>query len=95
MPEHSAETVMEALFFGAANLFPRQLPLPRSDSETEAYLAELLAIWKAAGELKDLAVMERQEWNLRGLRPANNPRRRLSGMAHLAVQQSGMITQRP
>lgn len=86
MPEHAAETVMEALFFGAANLFPQQLPLPHSDRETGAYLAELVAVWKTAGEREDLAVMERREWNLRGLRPANNPRRRLSGMAHLAVR---------
>jgi hypothetical protein len=80
------ETLLEALYFGVGNLFPRQVPIADSDEETDSYLTELLDIWGERAEGTGVSVMESGEWSLKGLRPANHPRRRLSGMSRLMVR---------
>ena len=86
LPGHAGETVIEALFLGMGSLFPQQVPIPQSDKETGEYLSELLSIWKSAEKSIDAPVMDSEEWSLKGLRPANHPRRRLSGMARLMMR---------
>lgn len=71
-----------ALLLGLAGLLPAN-PDPTWSRETRDFIRSLWdGWWKQSGELKEQA-LNKAEWTLAGIRPANHPVRRLMAAAHL------------
>ena len=74
-----------ALLLGLSGLLPAQ-PDPAWPQETRTFIRAVWDFWwKQSEELKELA-LEKADWTLAGLRPANHPIRRLMAAAHYATQ---------
>ncbi len=77
-----------ALFMGIGGLLPLKTN-PLWDPETKAFIRVLWDFWwKHQAEWHD-QVLSREVWTLSGLRPANNPLRRLMAAAQLFTHQPG------
>jgi hypothetical protein len=74
-----------ALLLGLSGLLPAN-PDPAWDAPTRKFIRSVWDFWwKQSGELKEQA-LEKSNWNLAGIRPANHPVRRLMAAAHYAFQ---------
>jgi len=88
-----AETPAEAyaLLLGLSGLLPTH-PDPKWTPETKTFIRTVWDFWwKQSEELKELA-LDKSDWNLAGLRPANHPIRRLMAAAHYAFGIPGLAT---
>ncbi|MEE9368644.1 MAG: DUF2851 family protein [Pontiella sp.] len=82
-PQANSPDEAYALLLGLSGLLPEN-PDPKWTNETRIFVRNLWDFWwKQSEELKELA-LERSEWNLAGMRPANHPHRRLMAAAHYA-----------
>ncbi len=74
-----------ALLLGTAGLLPATVSA-RWDDETRAFVRALWdRWWKQAGS-RDQTVMQKTDWRLAGLRPANHPVRRIAAAAGIFTQ---------
>jgi hypothetical protein len=75
-----------ALLLGLSGLLPAN-PDPAWDAATRKFIRAIWDFWwkQSGGELKEKA-LEKSDWNLSGIRPANHPVRRLMAAAHYAFQ---------
>ena len=72
-----------ALLLGLSGLLPTN-PDPAWPTETRTFIRTLWDFWwKQSEELKELA-LNKSDWTLSGIRPANHPVRRLMAAAHYA-----------
>jgi len=74
----------EALAFGCAGLLPGQRGVSRPD---DAYAAELERRWAGM----HFASVPQELWRLDGLRPENQPARRLAGMVRILSRWPGLV----
>ncbi|MBI4307005.1 MAG: DUF2851 family protein [Chloroflexi bacterium] len=80
--------VAEGLLLGAAGLLPSQRVLGRDlDWETASYVEELESAWSLAGWPWAPERLEAGRWQMRGVRPANYPVRRVAAAARLLAAQ--------
>lgn len=78
-----------ALLLGLSGLLPSN-PDPKWPPETHAFIRTVWNFWwKQSEELKELAV-DKSDWTLSGIRPANHPIRRLMAAAHYAFRISDL-----
>ncbi|MDF7799423.1 DUF2851 family protein [Pontiellaceae bacterium B1224] len=74
-----------ALLLGLSGLLP-QNPDPKWTDETKTFIRTVWDFWwKQSEELKERA-LNKTDWTLAGIRPANHPVRRLMAAAHYAFQ---------
>ena len=74
-----------ALLLGLSGLLPDN-PDPAWDGETRKFIRGIWDFWwKQSEELKEQG-LNRSDWTLAGIRPANHPVRRLMAAAHYAFQ---------
>jgi hypothetical protein len=79
-PRTTGVLAWQARLLGLGNLLPAEVPRARSD--TARYVREAWDCWwRERGALAPL-VIPRSAWRLAGLRPANQPQRRLALAAH-------------
>ncbi len=83
LPAHDKHSLIEALLLGAAGFLEK--PLPKYDKQTNQFLKKLIRLWK---KFKPNAkALPPIQWTLHGIRPANAPIRRLSGLTHLLTKR--------
>lgn len=75
-----------AILLGVANLLPKRTS-KRWDNETRAFVRRLWDTWWKQKELWDSRLLSADRWRLSGLRPANQPIRRLMGAACLFTEE--------
>ncbi|MCO5051706.1 MAG: DUF2851 family protein [Verrucomicrobiae bacterium] len=80
---------LQARLFGLSGLLP--LDLRRNRSTSDAYLRRIWDVWWRERENFAPHILPRSVWRLHGLRPANQPLRRLALAAHW-VQRNDLIT---
>jgi hypothetical protein len=74
-----------ALLLGLSGLLPKN-PDPKWTPETKEFIRSIWDFWwKQPDELQELA-LNKTDWTLAGIRPANHPVRRLMAAAHYAFQ---------
>jgi hypothetical protein len=83
-PQQRAGAVQSALF-GASGLFSN-ITVDLWDVETRDYCDSLAAHWTRFGARASGPPMHRNDWTLRGVRPANFPLRRMAGMGLLLAR---------
>ena len=71
----------ESLLFGVAGFLERQEP-PRADAKSE--LARLWSTWWKHRNSFGNSVLPKSVWHLAGIRPANNPLRRIAALSAIA-----------
>lgn len=83
-PQLRAEA-LQSLLFGASGLFSN-VAVDLWDIETRDYCERLAAQWEKYGPLTTGPPMHKNDWTLRGVRPANFPLRRMAGIALLLAR---------
>lgn len=81
-----------AILMGVAGLLPARLSA-RWDEETREYVRRLWDVWFKQRERWSDRVMERSQWRTSGLRPANQPVRRIAAIAPLFVGARSALPQ--
>lgn len=87
----SALPWIQAMLFGASGLLVSEKELSEKrardsisrDPETDAYLAELRALWDMLAPCLDLQPLSREAWHFFRLRPPNFPTRRIAALSYL------------
>ncbi|MCK4563050.1 MAG: DUF2851 family protein, partial [Verrucomicrobia bacterium] len=80
-----------ALLLGLSGLLPDN-PDPSWDGETRKFIRGIWDFWwRQSEELKEQG-LNRSDWTLAGIRPANHPVRRLMAAAHYAFQLPELAT---
>ncbi|MBN2161532.1 MAG: DUF2851 family protein [Pontiellaceae bacterium] len=79
-----------AILLGISGLLPRDVP-PHWPSESRHFIRHLWDIWWRQSEDLKESGMDRSEWNLAGIRPANHPVRRMMAAACYAFTMQGLI----
>lgn len=76
----SAATTLQARLLGVGGLLPEELT--RKRSSTDQYVRRLWDVWWREREAFSELILPSSIWRFGGLRPANNPQRRLALAAH-------------
>ncbi|MCZ7592939.1 MAG: DUF2851 family protein [Kiritimatiellae bacterium] len=76
--------VAQAILLGVAGLIPQRL-LPRWDERTRSHVRALWDAWFRHRERWADRIMEAPAWRTAGLRPVNNPVRRIAAVAPLFI----------
>lgn len=89
-PGVTAPFAAQIRLFGLSGLLP--VELRRNRPATDAYLRRIWDVWWREREIFAAHVLPRAAWRLHGIRPANQPLRRLALAAHWS-QQRDLIAQ--
>ena len=77
---------IQAALFGVAGLLPEENELGDFDDETLRAVEPLLKHWQGVAGGFGEQVMERTQWKLAGVRPANTPPRRIAAMSFILAR---------
>ncbi|MCX8091160.1 MAG: DUF2851 family protein [Verrucomicrobiae bacterium] len=75
-------SVLQARLLGLSGLLPEDLPRRQARSGTGLFLRRVWDVWWRERDALSDCALPRAVWHLRGLRPANQPPRRLALAAH-------------